>query len=104
MSLPFDPPSSTPSSSPFDVLRRAAWGGFALAIPITTTMTQEPCRGPYLRTSLSSSSPFLHSTRAGRPVGVYIVTPQTPIPGPQVAWVHVCYVFTQWRLLETYLP
>src|SRR4051794_17532312 len=45
--------------------------GFATAIPITTTMTKEPCRGPHLRTSLSSSSPSLHSTRAGRPGGVY---------------------------------
>jgi hypothetical protein len=82
MSLSFDPPSSTPSSSPFDGSRRAVCAGFAIAIPITITMTKEPRRGLYLRTSLSFSFlPPLYSTQAGRPGGVYIMSPLSRVPG-----------------------
>ena len=39
--------------------------GSPIAIPITITMTKEPCQGPYLRTSLSFSSPLSIQPRLG---------------------------------------
>ena len=46
--------------------------------------------------------PPLHSTQAGW--SGWCLYNVSPIPGTRVAWVHICRVFTQWRLLETYLP